>query len=547
MILEALIGGPAKRSQSADMGGNWTGMTTEIQTASGVAVSEDKALTLPAIFRAADNLASHMAMLKLPFLERKDIEDGPDRLYDDPRDWMMNFQANPEMTAFSARQVMGFHALVWGNAYAEPVRNGIGITTEWYPIDDPNRVTQKRGRDGGIYYEVRQPDGTAEVILPADMLHIFNLSRNGTTGYPLIRFLARENVGLQLAIEKYASTFFGNGVNVGTIFKFPHPLKPEEHKAHLDAIRREYGSAANAGKPFLTHGGMEVDRGATTNKDAMMVESLTWSVGDVARWFNVPPYKLFELSRATFSNVEQADIEYVKWSLAPWLKRIEQEFTRKLVLPTEKRTRYFEHGVDSILRGDTASRTAYYKTMSERGMSINQILRLENMKGIGPIGDLHLVQSNMTTLEQLKKASDAGMAPAQFTDTPDENEPPESPDVEPEGDEEPSDDANLAPNDPMSKASIPRGVFADAVQRAVSKVRGERERKRAKPLDAIYADQYPKARQTMLPVCGAVSRILGTSDRVALETFTRDLVRFGLNETFEADLSFDAFCVEISK
>lgn len=539
MILEALIGGPSKRSQSADMGGTWS-VPSERPTAAGVSISEDKALTLPAIFRAADNIASHMAMVKLPFLEKLDREEGPDRLYDDPRDWMMNYEANPEMSAFSARQVAGLHSLIWGDFYAEPVRNGVGIPVQWWPIDDPNRVTQKRDRSGSLYYEVRQPDGTSERILPPDILHVFNLSKNGTRGYPLIRFLARENVGLQLAISNYASSFFGNGVNVGTIFKFPHPLKPEEAKAHLDAIRREYGAPANAGKPFMTYGGMDVDRGKNTNKDAMMIESLTWSVADVARWFNVPPYKLFELSRATFSNVEQSDIEYVKWSLAPWFKRFEQEFTRKLVLPQEKRTRYFEHGVDSILRGDTASRVEYYKVMSERGMSINQILRLENMKGIGEIGDLHLVQSNMTTLEVLQKATDQGVAPAQLVQQEDDQQQEDNPESEQEPEEESGD-----------KAAVMLPVFDDAVQRALSKVRGERERKTAKPADAIYADQYPKARLTMKPVCYAVACLLGESACVnvgpATDALAGRIVSFGLNDANPAGLTMAAFCGELLK
>lgn len=595
MILEALIGVPSPRAgSSVDLGGTWSGGPREVQTAANVPVSELRSLTLPAVFRAVDNLTSHIAMVKLPLLERRS-DDGPDRLADDPRDWMMNGSANPEMGSFNARRVLMLHAILSGNGYAEPVRNGRGEWIEWWPIDDPSRVTPKRDDNGDLFYEIRQPNGRTMALRPPDILHVFNLTTNGVCGLGLIKMLARENIGLQLAIEKYAASYFGNGVNVGTIFNYPNALKPEEHRAHLEAIRREYATPENSGKPFLTHGGMKIERGPATNKDAMMIESMTWSVGDVARWMNVPPYKLFELSRATFSNIEQADIEYVKWSLAPWFKQIEQEFTRKLVDEKDRRRLYFEHGVDNILRGDTASRVAYYQVMSERGMSINAILRMENMKGIGPVGDLHLVQSNMTTLEALANGvekkddpdldfkreivkglvADGTIGDVIFNLTngrqllQDVNIPTEPGSVEPwlpvvaeagplvngdtmrdsEGDIVGGDvESESSPSEPTGNDGPPkntgndmppdrspdpdpitqpdedrnqdaaepfRGILEDAVARVQSKVRNERDRKNPKPWDAIYADQFPKARMTLMPVSRAIAAACGADDAAA--------------------------------
>lgn len=382
-----------------DMGGHWrSGYQPGVATRSGESVSEDKAMTVPAIFCAVWNLCSHLAMLKLPLLASDALGDKT-RLRDDPRDIMFNLEANPEMSAISARSTSIFHAMLWGNSVSEIVRNGRGIPMQWKPLD-PDRVRIER-RGGRLVYSYMQPDGATITLAAEDVLHIQGMSRDGICGYPLIRLLARENVGLQLALERYAQSFFGNGVSVGTIFKLQQKLSAEAFNEHLGQIRREYAGPENRGKPFLAHGGMEVDRETASNKDAMLVESLTYSIGDVARWFNMPLHILKELSRATFSNIEHLGIEYVKLTLQPWASRIEMEYSRKTLTPAEKGRHKFEHDLNVLLRGDIAARTEFYRLLSERGLSPNDILRLENLNGIGPAGDQHLVQSAMTTLEKL--------------------------------------------------------------------------------------------------------------------------------------------------
>ena len=378
-------------------------------SSAGVSVTENKAMGLPAVFRAVGNIASHLAMM--PALVCRKIDAATtERLPLHPVHELLNREANEHTTAVAFRQALQVHALLWGTGRAEIQRDNAGrpIALE---LMLPDKTFSKRDGDR-IYHEVYDEEGRKKgEVEDADCLRIPSLSYNGLVGYSLISFLAKENMGLSLAIARYAQAFFGNFTQMGVVLSAPNVLKKETREANVAAWNEAHQGPDKAFKAVLMDGGISVNKMGMQHDQAQLIELMTFSVQDVARWLNVPPPLLMDLSHATFSNITELGQWYVKYSLGPWLPVLDQEFGRKLFSRSERQAGFYvEHIAEGLLRGDVKARSEFYRTMAERGFTVNQILKLENMNGIGPIGDLHLVPANMTPLEQMAQNLERGEA-----------------------------------------------------------------------------------------------------------------------------------------
>ena len=403
------------RNLFSSIAGMWTASNTARgwedliphKTQAGIGVNEEKALTLPAVFRAVDSLASHLAMLPLPVYRR--LENGDrERATDHTAHGLLNSEPNPEQTAIAFRRAMHLHALLWGNGYAEVERGTRGRPRAlWLRL--PDAVTPRRhDTNGKLYYECRLTTGEPEIIPAADMIHIAGLSYDGVVGFGLIKQIARENIGLGLAIASYAQSFFGNNAILGTILSSPTVLKKEQKEANLAAWNAAHQGPDKAFRSIMMDGGLKAEKLAVDNDAAQVLEIMTFSVQDVARWLNVPPPMLMDLSRATFSNIVEQGMWYVKYSLAPWFKVYEQEFGRKLLTAAERKNHFVEYLAHGLMRGDDKARGEYYSLMLDRGvLTINEVRRLENLNGIGPAGDEHYVPLNMTTAERMAEGADS--------------------------------------------------------------------------------------------------------------------------------------------
>ena len=364
------------------------------RTQAGISVNEEKSLTLPAIFRAVDSLASHLAMLPLPVYRR--LENGDrERATDHPVYGLLNSEPNSEQTAMSFRRALHLHAMLWGNGYAMIERGSRGKPRALWTLLPEDVTPRRHDGTGRLYYEHRSPTGEPENLRAEDVLHVAGLSYDGVVGYGLIKQIARENIGLGLAIASYAQSFFGNNAILGTILSSPTVLKKEQKEANLAAWNAAHQGPDKAFRSIMMDGGLKAEKLAVDNDSAQMLETMTFGVQDVARWTNVPPPLLMELSRATFSNITELGMWYVKFGLAPWFATYEQEFGRKLLTAAEHKTHYVEYLSHALMRGDDKARAQYYATMIDRGiMSINEVRKLENLNSIGPAGDEHRVPMN---------------------------------------------------------------------------------------------------------------------------------------------------------
>jgi HK97 family phage portal protein len=269
--------------------------------------------------------------------------------------------------------------------------------------------------NGNLIYWIRV--NNQEIPLSRDrILHIPGLGFDGFQGYSVIA-MARKSIGLGMALETFGALYFGQGTHPGVIVSHPGKLSPQGSSNLNASLATEYGGLGKSHKLMLLEEGMKLEKIGIPPDDSQFLESRQFQIPEVARWFNLPPHKLKDLTKSSFSNIESEQISFVTDSILPWLVRLEQNYNMQLLSDSDKELSgrgrlYFKHIVEGLLRADAVARGTYYREMFNVGaMSVNEIREKEDMDPIDG-GDIHLVPLNMTSLEN------AGAPPVPKTPTP---------------------------------------------------------------------------------------------------------------------------------
>lgn len=374
-------------------------------SSSGKAVTERSAMQMTAVYSCVRILAEAVAGLPL-HLYRYKSDGGKEKAIDNNLYHLLHDEPNPEMSSFVFRETLMTHLLLWGNAYAQIIRNGKGEVIALYPLM-PNKMIVNRDENGHIYYEYRKTTDEANakenetVILSSyDVLHIPGLGFDGLVGYSPIA-MAKNAIGLAIATEEYGAKFFANGAAPSGVLEHPGTLK--DPSKIREAWQSQFGGSSNSGKVAVLEEGMKYTPISISPEQAQFLETRKFQINEIARIFRVPPHMVGDLEKSSFSNIEQQSLEFVKYTLDPWVIRWEQSLSRALLNPDEKRTLFFKFNVEGLLRGDYASRMSGYATARQNGwMSANDIRELENLDKIPKEegGDLYLINGNMLPLER---------------------------------------------------------------------------------------------------------------------------------------------------
>ena len=297
------------------------------------------------------------------------------------------------------------HLLLYGNCYSQIIRNGKGQIVALYPLM-PNRMTVDRDQNGQLYYEYQTSQDEAKTmkgpvvrLSPRDVLHIPGLGFDGLVGYSPIA-MAKNSIGMAIACEEYGAKFFANGATPGGILEHPGVVKDPERVR--ESWQRAFGGSGNSNKVAVLEEGMKYTPISISPEEAQFLETRKFQIDEIARIFRIPPHMIGDLEKSSFSNIEQQSLEFVKYTLDPWVCRWEQSMERSLLSPEEKKDYFFKFNVDGLLRGDYQSRMQGYAVGRQNGwMSANDIRILENMDLIPDEegGNLYLINGNMTKLK----------------------------------------------------------------------------------------------------------------------------------------------------
>ena len=372
-------------------------------SSAGKRVNERSAMQMTAVYSCVRILAEAVAGLPLHLYRYKE-DGGKEKAIDHPLYLLLHDEPNPEMSSFVFRETLMTHLLLWGNAYAQIIRNGKGEVIALYPLM-PDRMTVDRDRDGKLYYEytVSTDDaptvkGTVVRLKPSDVLHIPGLGFDGLVGYSPIA-MAKNAIGMAIACEEYGAKFFANGAAPGGVLEHPGTIKDPQRVR--ESWQSTFGGSGNSNKIAVLEEGMKYTPIGISPEQAQFLETRKFQINEIARIFRVPPHMVGDLEKSSFSNIEQQSLEFVKYTLEPWLVRWEQSIQRTLFSPEEKKRYFAKFNVEGLLRGDYASRMSGYATARQNGwMSANDIRELENMDRIPAEegGDLYLINGNMLPL-----------------------------------------------------------------------------------------------------------------------------------------------------
>ena len=370
---------------------------------SGKTVTERSAMQMTAVYSCVRILAEAIAGLPLHLYTYKE-DGGKEKAIGHPLYLLLHDEPNPEMSSFVFRETLMTQLLLWGNAYAQIIRNGKGEVVALYPLM-PNRMTVDRDSSGQLFYSYQMNNSdaptmkTGTVILkPSDVLHIPGLGFDGLVGYSPIA-MAKNAIGLAIATEEYGAKFFANGATPGGLLEYPGTVKDPDRVR--ESWNKGFSGSQNAGKVAILEEGMKYTPISIAPEQAQFLETRKFQINEIARIFRVPPHMVGDLEKSSFSNIEQQSLEFVKYTLDPWVVRWEQSLSRALFTPEEKKQYFFKFNVEGLLRGDYQSRMNGYATARQNGwMSANDIRELENLDRIPAEegGDLYLINGNMLPL-----------------------------------------------------------------------------------------------------------------------------------------------------
>jgi len=299
----------------------------------------------------------------------------------------------------------------WGNCFTWVKRDNMGRVLELWPLR-PDRVIVRRDGKGAVYYEYIAPNGEKVEFSGRDVFHVPGFGYDGLQGYSPIS-LAREGIGLGMATEEFGARYFGEGTHPGMIVKHPGKLSGQAHKSLKEDIEEKSKGLGKSHQLMLLEEGMDVVNIGIPNDDSQFLETRKFQVTEICRFWRIPPHLIYDLERATYSNIEFSSMEFVTHSLRPWLVLWEQELSRYFLQPSEWNTFYFEFKIDGLLRGDTRTRYESYVAAANNGiMNRNEIRALENLDPGGAELDEFTVPMNLTTMEKLLEEPEPIEVPA---------------------------------------------------------------------------------------------------------------------------------------
>ena len=375
----------------------------------GKNVNERSAMQMTAVYACVRILSEAIAGLPLHMYHYKD-DGGKEKAFDHNLYHLLHDEPNPEMTSFVFRETLMTHLLLWGNAYAQIIRNGKGEVIALYPLM-PNRMTVNRDSNGMLYYQYQKSnddaptmEGSSVILSPSEVLHVPGLGFDGLVGYSPIA-MAKNAIGLSMAAEEYGAKFYANGAAPSGVLEHPGVLK--DPAKVRDSWNAAFGGSSNSHKVAVLEEGLKYTPISISPNEAQFLETRKFQIDDIARIFRVPPHMVGDLEKSSFSNIEQQSLEFVKYTLDPWVVRWEQSLYRALLSSDEKNTYFFKFNLEGLLRGDYQSRMQGYSIGIQNGfMCPNDVRELENLDLIPDElgGNKYMVNGNMVDLANVGAA-----------------------------------------------------------------------------------------------------------------------------------------------
>lgn len=367
---------------------------------SGVRVSKDNAMNISGVYAAVKLLSDSISSLPIHLM--RDNGDRKEKDYKNPLYKLVSKEPNKLMTSYTWRQIFMPQILLWGNAYAVIDWDKKTMRPKQLMPVHASKVTVEVIK-GIAYYTIKLESKTLKLD-QSNIIHFRGLG-DEIEGKSVIDY-AKDNLGLGKAAEDFGSKFFSNGASIGGVYEHPTALGDKAYNNLQKSLERRAGGLSNSHKILILEEGMKFTQTTIPPNAAQFLETRKFSINDIARWFGVPPHMIADLERATFSNIEQQNLNFSQFSILPYVILIEQELNRKLLREDEKDTMYFKLNMDGLLRGDMASRYAAYQIGIQNGViSPNEVRKKEDLDAYDG-GNDYWMAANISRIKDLNKTED---------------------------------------------------------------------------------------------------------------------------------------------
>lgn len=368
-------------------------------TNTGLSVNSNNAERITAVLSAVRILSETVASLPLDLYETK--KDGKSKAVNHPLYDLLHTQPNPEMSSWNWRESTIRNEALTGNCYSEIQYDEAGRITALWPLNSDS-TSIWRDNSGQLWYLVELPasvGGGSAKLRAEKIFHQRIFTKNGIAGRSIITY-AREALGLALATEESGARFFKNGSQVGVVLEHPNKLSDDSYRHLLDSWNQSHEGLGNAHRAAILEENMKANKIGVTPEEAQFLETRKFQVSEIARMFRVPPHMIGDLEKATYSNIEQQSLDFVVYSLMPWLTNFEQAINTQLLTRAERKVYFGKFVVNGLLRGDIKSRYEAYGVGRQNGwLSGNDIRELEDMNLVEGL-DTYLNPLNMAPADQ---------------------------------------------------------------------------------------------------------------------------------------------------
>lgn len=374
---------------------------------SGKAVTVNSAMRLSVVWACVRIISTSVAGLPLGVYERK-----ADGSRDDARTMpvydIVHTSPNDDMTAFQFWQAMVSAMLLWGNAYAEIKRLGGRVVSLEFML--PSKIELETDSNGRLQYFYTNSRQVRREIPRTDMLHIPGFTLDGRIGLSAISYGA--NIfGAAMSADDAANSTFKNGLLPTVAFKVDRILKPDQRDEFREYVKTISG-AMNAGKSPVLEQGVTPEAIGINPVDAQLLESRSWSVEEVCRFYGVPPWMVGHTDKGSNwgTGLEQQMIAFLTFCISSFTSQIQQCVNKRLLTPAERQRYYAEYSLEGFLKADSAARASFYSTMVQNGIySRNDCRVRENLPRVEG-GDALTAQTNLAPIDQLGKSGQRALS-----------------------------------------------------------------------------------------------------------------------------------------
>ncbi|WP_455830325.1 phage portal protein [Pseudomonas fluorescens] len=385
--------------------GSQTGPVSAQGVVGDSVVNDERSLQISTVFACVRLISSVSACLPLDVFETK----GDDRSkvgLDNPLARLLRYAPNQFMTAFDFRVAMTMQLCYYGNAYALIERNGVGDIISLVPLMSVNMDVRLEGKR--IVYRYRRDAEYAD-FKQSDIFHLKGFGFNGLVGLSPIAFAAK-TAGVAVAMEDQQRDFYANGAKSPQLLMTGDgKVLNKEQRAQVEENFKEISGGPVKKRLWILEGGFTTQAIGVSPQDAETMAARKFQVGELARFFGVPPHLVGDVEKSTSwgSGIEQQNIGFLQYTLDPYLKIWEGCIQRWLVKPADVGRYHAEHNLDGLLRGDSTARAAFMGVMADKGLrTIDELRRLDNMPPV-PGGNVATRQSQNVPLTQLGQPNPA--------------------------------------------------------------------------------------------------------------------------------------------